>query len=670
MAAILRTFAMSLIGFSLFMSRAAAQQSSETSIAKMSPAEVLTAAASASDPESRAELSQRAAELFLTTELMAAEGDYASLVSMFKLALPELTPGDKFRLAGQLSERSDGEALAYQSLRQKLALMYLAGVPLAQRAAEVAAWIEADQTGFAGVLEAEYAWLYNSLAEPQLKHGTFSVEWSGRLSAPRTGDYVLSISPINVNATWEKFYIRTYCVIEVAGKEVLKSSPDHWVTETSPIQLTANQPVDISVAASFEVSRPAIDAIHAMLFWKGPGTAKQVVPQAAFSTAEGQPGLDAKYSVTLAEGAKIVERIDPAIDFAWTTDRRVVAGHEQAMKKLREQIWRACMSPEYLAGCEEAASPRHRHPFLYDLLLVECLTSEQRQAFLDELQNRPAMLERLTPAEAIRFFRAFRFGVEDAALDAYGLWAKQHANLQSAFPSRPDQQAYFDVNRMEFHDLARCVYQQSPEQAKRLESEFLTAEDGSCVLPVAYTLAYCYQDSGRINEWMKLIDERLADAEVAGDARVNWFLARAMIDEIAGLDASFFTGSNENLMAGWRWLGEAERAAQSPAAKARVIGELIAREAALGQFEGAKRRLDDAKSGVLASDPSSASWKGRLDEIAKLALSREEQADAAAAEGYRAEMRRRQRRAADRGDDVESARIEQLVGETESGNQQ
>lgn len=658
MAVSLRAFVSALIGLALAVSIASAQQSSAP-IASMSSTEILSAAASA-DAAARVQLAKRAAELLKAGDVVT-EGDYASLVALFKLAQSELAPSDKFQLAKQLGERNDGATLSYQAMRQKFALMYLAGVPLSQRAAEVAAWIESDQTGFADVLEAEYAWLYNALAEPHLKHGSFSVEWSGRMSAPRTGEYVLSISPINVNATWEKFYIRSYWAISVAGQEVLKSSPDSWVTESAPVQLTANQPVDISVAASFEVSRPAIDAIHAMLFWKGPGSARQIVPEAALSTADGQPGLNAKYSVTLVDGAKVVERVDPTIDFAWTTDRRVVAGHERAMKKLREQIWKVCMSPEYLAGCEEAASPRHRHPFLYDLLLVECLTSPQREAFLVELQNRPAMLERLTPTEAIRFFRAFRFGVEEAAIDAWGQWAVMHADFQSELPATPDSQAYFDGNRLEFHDLARNVCQQCPSHVETLKEEYLVRDDGGCVLPVAYVLTYCHQDSGRMTQWIDFLDERLADPKIVGDVRVNWLLVRSMADEMRGLEPSFFNGGNENLAAGWLWLAEADRAAASPEAKTRVVQEWVGRETAMGYFDGAQARVRKALSELPGEQAKLAALQSKVDKLSNFRAERVKAAETAGLEGYVQEMQRRQQIAADSGDDQEAARIGRLI---------
>lgn len=645
---------------SFLLAPCAAAQQSSGSIGVMDAGEVLALAATNLDAEVQAALARRAAELLLGANDISGTEGYGVVVSLLKLADAELTPGDKHRVAESLKQREDA-ALAYPSLRQKLAAMYLAGLPLADRAAEVAAWIEADQTGFAGVWEGEYGWLYNSLAEPQLKHGTFSVEWKGRLTAPRTGEYVLSLSPINVNAAWEKFYIRTYCVISIGGKEVLRANPDNWVTESSPVQFTANQPAEFSMAASFDVSRPAVDAIHAILFWKGPGISRQVVPESAFSIAAGQPGLNAKYSVTLNEGAKVVERIDPAVDFAWTTDRRVVAGHDAAMKKLRDQIWRACMSPEYLAGCEEGATPRHRHPFLYDLLLVECLTTSQRQAFLEELQGRPAMLERLTPAEAIQFFKAFRFGVEEAAIDAWGQWAVMHADLQPDLPATPDPQAYFDGNRLEFHDLARCVCQQCPSHMETLKEDYLVRDDGSCALPVAYVLTYCHQDGGRMTEWVDFLDERLADPQIAGDARVNWLLARSMADEMRGLEPSFFNGGNENLAAGWLWLAEAERAAASPEAKSRVIQEWVGRETAMGYFDGAQARLRKALSELPDEQAKLTALQSKVDKLSNFRAERVKAAETAGLEGYVQEMQRRRQNAADSGDDQEAARIGRLI---------
>lgn len=632
---------------------------STADIRSSSPQILVAAAAQEKDPTRKVEIVKRAAEILLTTDVVAQETDYALLLSLFRLAKDELAPHERFQLANQVSERKETAAIPYAAMRQKVALMYLAGVPLDRRAAEVAGWIESDETQLEGVWEAEFAWLYNSIADPQLTSGSFDAKWSGTLIAPRNGDYVFSISTVDVNAQWETFFIRNHWSVSIGGKEVLKAGVEEWNVDSAPVQLTAGQAVPISVQAEFEVSRPAVDALHAMLFWKGPGTAKQVIPTAALKNARGEPGLDAAYSVKLASGAEVINRVDPTIDFAWTTNRRVVFTHDKALQKLQETVWSRCMEPEYLEGCETGASPRHRHPFLYDLLLVECLTSPQRQAFLEELEQRPALLAKLSAKEAIAFFKAFRFGVEEAAIAAFGQWAGLHADEPPVMPAVASRQAFFDANRLEYHDLGRCIAVQCPAHKQELEEEWLVLDDGSCSLPVAYALAYAYQDAGRLDEWIKILQEQLDDRKIAGEIRVNWLIARASAEELSGVDPSFFTGGNEDVAAGWRWLAEADSIAKDEATSLRTAQELISRESALGQFPSAKSRLQAAQEelGQSEATPLLTDWIKKVEALEATSLASRKTESELAVELYMQEMQRRQAVAESRGDSAEVEKI-------------
>jgi hypothetical protein len=666
-------FARSLAGVLVFcfaagLAAIAAAQSDPTSQWQgLSPRDFLAVAkdvTAGGNADSKAAIARHAANLFSTGDALTKESDYGVLVSLFKLATPELDPDEKFRLANQLSESAPAlETLPYLQLRQKVALMFLAGVPLSRRAEEVASWVEADKTGFDGVWEAELSWLYNSMADPQLRDGSFAVAWSGRITAPRTGDYVLSISPVNVNAEWRTFYIRNHWSISVGGREVLKATPKEWVTESAPVRLVAGQPVELTAATDFEVSRHAIDAIHAMLLWQGPGLAKQVIPASALSTSGGKSGLDAQYKVKLSSGAQTVSRIDPAIDFAWITDRRVVFAHDAAVNKLRAHVWSRCMDPEFLSHCESPTSPRHRHPFLHDLLLVECLSSSQRQAFLEELQRRPELLAPLDARQAINFYKAFRFGADEAAIDVLGQWAQLSADLASVLPNSATSQDYFTANRHHFHDLGRCIAVQSPGHMKRLEEDYLISEDGGCSLPAAYMLAYAYQDQGRIADWLSQLKERLEDRELVGDIRLNWLIALAMAQEIAGVDPSFFTGGNENVSAGIRWLDEAHSIADSEENRWRTAKELICREVAQGQFKSAVSRMSSAASSIKSAAPSTdvARIRQAVGVIEQAAASAEQSEEEVALELHVKELARRQQNAVAQGRSEEAGRLQSLI---------
>ena len=539
-------------------------------------------------PEMNQAISKHSVELLFATEQTLDQLDYTTLANLYRCGQSQLTANQAGCVKQKISNRADDlSAMDFQNLSGKFALQLLIGATIDQRAALVSEWIGA------GHLEADHpaispqdaVWLYRALAHPHMMDGPWFVVWSGNLRAPRSGDYIFSLSPLNVNTKWKAFFIQSDWTVTIDGAQVLRATPEHWTIESTPVSLKADQPVKFRAEAHFNTPRRIEDALHAILNWRGPGISTSIVPTENWTTPDGTgAGLAAEYHLTLEtkNGAQTVSRVDPTIDFAWTSGQIVVPEHAKQRQQLVNYFLDTFMSAEFLASCADGQA---RHPFLYQSrALSECLTSSQRKSFLQAVLQRPTMLSPLTAQQVVALYKTFRFGAEQNACDALGLWCKSHSDLAAEFPKPATERGYFDANRSMFKELSRSVSEQYPNHGQRLQTEFLTNDGGTCCLPIAYTLAYAYQDQSRIDQWIKLLDDRLAEKSLSGNRRVNWLIARAMTEEIRYEKPPFFESGRFDLLAGEGWLNEAVQVGESADVVLRIRKERLARHVALQQW--------------------------------------------------------------------------------------
>src|SRR5262249_38799214 len=148
---------------------------------------------------------------------------------------------------------------------------------------------------------------------------SFSVQWNGMINPPSTGDFTFSISPINVNSTDPKSPINLTMSVSVGGNVVLNATPTNWGNQSKPVTLTAGQPVVLQVNVAAKVRSIPDGELHAVLYWQGPGISKSLVPAGNLTTAGGGAGLTATYSWTSNGQTQTVSRVEPSIDWAWTT---------------------------------------------------------------------------------------------------------------------------------------------------------------------------------------------------------------------------------------------------------------------------------------------------------------------------------------------------------------
>jgi hypothetical protein len=516
-----------------------------------------------------------------------------------------------------------------------------------------------------------------AFADVKVINGSFSVQWNGLLNAPQSGDYTFFISPININAGHKWDPVKFRMTVSVAGQMLLESTPDQsgtpfpgyqpgakpqeWTSQSQPVTLTAGQPVALQVTVTAEVNRGLPTSIlHAMLYWQGPGVPKSLVPTSNLTLPNGSgPGLQATYSWRFQGQPQSLTRTDPMIDFAWANSYILLSQDMTVPNQAADEMWQAMTSANFVATL--VGPPVSLHPFFFkDPDDVSTgLTTARREGFLALLLKNPTLLDVLDAKWAVRSYEDFRLGTPGPALDVFGTWAARHADMTCEIAN---ESAFDGDNRAALSDMASHTTLQLPEQAGRLQNEFLQLPDGRCALPVAYTLSYSYLGRRKMADWIAFLDAKLADPTLVGDVRVNWLLARAHAQELVRNPSKHYP-QRWPFPANWpldgrKYLDQALQAAQSPQVKIRVAREIIGRLAAAGRFQEATDLLQQLSNSLPnAQKAIAAGWQQMLAEFAAY----QQRQPSRAKQAYLKTLQSRLSQASSRGDTAEAARYTALI---------
>jgi len=201
------------------------------------------------------------------------------------------------------------------------------------------------------------------------------------------------------------------------------------------------------------------------------------------------------------------------------------------------------------------------------------------------------------------------------------------------------------------------------EQTRQIVQAELLDQQGELRSGVAKVLAWVYRDAGKLDEWRSLLDGRIADEAVGGDARARWLLARAYVESIA----EAFIPYRRLALSGKEWLDQAVVAAESPALRLEAVAELARGYAAQGMHNEGLALLaslkDQFEKTEAAEDCKLLLAEIEADQPQYVARMAQHQADhdRRIAEARRKELGRRLARARTRGDARVAARLESLL---------
>lgn len=483
-----------------------------------------------------------------------------------------------------------------------------------------------------------------------------SVRWTGSIHVPQDGDYTFSICPINVNS----HLISQATKVRIGGLQVLDSTENGWTCQSAPVPLQVSRPESLQVDFSYSRGRwPSMKRYPAIakLMWEGPGIARTVVPPTAFLLPEeGGNGVRAEYRLMLNEQEEIVTRTEAKIDHAWLDPSVILPKYPDVWSRLLARGCQLALDPVYSAKWDNPETAPGKHAWWLARWLLSQMDPSQQAACVAELLARPTLLESHPDVDTMSFYWRCRAGDLDGSLHVLGQWAQMHPN------ATPRSVQAYQANQKQYGALATAVIQYRPH-LDLLEEMYLDSPTAGCSLPVAYIVAECHLEEGRIDEWIEKLDVRLADESLTGDRRVNWLIARAYAEQVRHSRAGPHFDTQHRPLAGRAWLDEATLVARNEWVRLRTYQELTVRLAIYGRFDQAKQLLDAAGQQISEAAPKTAltDWRQQIDQL-EIDFEQQRQERAALAEQhYLDNLRNRRQRAMDAGNSAATTRYEQML---------
>jgi hypothetical protein len=517
----------------------------------------------------------------------------------------------------------------------------------------------------------QLTWLLEQVQRAARRDGgplELAADWSGSVQPPVDGEYTFSVCPVNLNFEANRHFCRQTIRVRLGGEQVVHCTADSWNWQSEPVTLSADQKTPLRIELSYSCSEAPLFASHpavAILRWQGPGMERQLVPASALWTVDGgENGLEASYVLKLAEGQRQVSRVDAGLNFIWHHGNLIDPEDGALHQALADQLFAVAQAPSTLAQWESDQAARQQEWAGAHWALLQSLDAPARKQWAGTLVAHPVLLADCPRQAAVALYHSCRFGGADAALELFGHWAQEHPDVRPAWAMD-----FYDRNRADYRTLAGMMVWHYRPHLQALEQRYLELSDGSCSLPVAYTLSYGYWVQNQIHQWIEQLDTRLDGAEPSGDSRVSWLLARAQAEAIRRGRAGRHWRTMERSLAGLGWIQEAALVAQSEAVRLGVFRQWAARLAADENFAAAESVLDTAAQRCTSSASTSAlsEWRQALDQLKLGFEQRHAEHEALAQQAYVAQLRDRRQSALDQGDSAAVSRYDQLLAEAGAG---
>jgi len=618
------------------------------------------------------EIRTQSAERLLAIVADGTAADYSDLVSLYLWSKPNLTAEENTTVLAALTPDANAtSAWPFAKLQTVHARMSATAMPQAKRDALVLGWLDGRDVRTIDDVD-QLAWLTEQVAlvdRVDTAPTQFTATWTGTIQAPAAGDYTFSICPLRLDFKLYARYRTQTTVLWVDGRKVLDTAADGAAWRTAPITLRASHKMPIRIELSYACSDAAAFATRpavALLRWERAGMTRQLVPTSALAVPDGSSaGLEAKYVLGTGANQRTVNRIDGELNFTWAHGSRIDPSHGQLRHELAAQTLAVATSTATLAQWEQDHGAAASDWPGANWAVLEALDPPQRKAWAATLVAHPVLLADCTRAAAIELYTMCRFGTLDGALAIFGRWAQAHADQLPVLDAN-----FYRANRQPYRHMARMILWQYAPHRQQLEENYLTLADGSCALPVAYTLAYATWNQGQITRWIGTLDARLAGDQLSGNVRAAWLLARAQAAELRHTPADRFCRTLEHYLASQPWLQEATLVAQSEPVRLRGYLQWAARCAGKENLAGARHVFALAAQKCTSSTSSATltEWRGTLDRVATAFAAKHARQEAVARAAYVTRLQKRRQTALDRGDSQAAARYAQLLADADAGS--
>lgn len=463
-----------------------------------------------------------------------------------------------------------------------------------RRAQATADWLR--QTDLKKLSQPERIALLATLADSGLKREAFGVRWSGLIAPPANGEYRFGPLLNNLVNGQYRIVINGQVVFD-HERFPLHSSPGESVLLGDAIQLSVETPARILVEYRFDPATTQVEAAHqipktyqfpmAVLMWNSPATGLQVVPDSAYrlgtqATSSTRQGLWTEFFDRENFGVPVAQGVTSGIQEVWT-QTPILPKHAPIAQALIKDSLNELFSPptEGQESHSAAALLSAGSPLLPYLRLTD------RQWVANRVLAMPKGLGEFQGMQLHAFLSQVAMLPGDTRLNLLTQWAEHHT-AGSVKEVRPagGEQLYATINHYGYALLGIALVGRHQNDLDLLMEEGLEQANGRPQTELITVAAYAFYLQNRGSEIRSWLEERLA-RHPSGDARAEWLIARAWMEE-----AFVMEGSKE--VQGLPFLEQAAEIATTPSLKLDAIREMAVRETTVGQGKLALARLERA----------------------------------------------------------------------------
>jgi hypothetical protein len=448
--------------------------------------------------------------------------------------------------------------------------------------------------------------LLKGLSERSGPDDRFSVRWTGFLTAPSTGSYLLTPHLNDFFSGDLRVWLDDQLVLDSAQP----ANPDDPAAGylNTPFEFTANEPVALraeflrhsdAVRPQFIDELTQAQPIAALLWQSGQGTA-ELIPPASYSppadfasdqTSEQTTDEDTDQAAASVYGLRAdyfadselkdpqFTRLESGVDLLsrvpLTTD------HWSEYTRVRDHIHQRMNSPEYQAEISGANAAVFWNR-LEHLGAIEHGGVWQRAQIADWMLAHPEVPAAAPGIFSYYFSRAAMLPGR-RRIELIRAWSKDRQPQVCQVRFYPDK--FIRENLADVSWVGHWLQAPFEEDLKEIVANDLVRPGGHCRIVLAAAAAVGAVQGGRAHWLRQQVAKHLEDPNLDGDTRASWLMAMALVEE--GL-----TGEPPRPHRTFDYLTEAMLVAQSDEMRFRILGQHAPRLLSLGMFTEGRALLD------------------------------------------------------------------------------
>ena len=371
-------------------------------------------------------------------------------------------------------------------------------------------------------------------------------------------------------------------------------------------------------------------------------------------------GLYAEYFAT-GEFLELLDaRVDANVDRVWINED-FMSVHAGLRDQILDELWNKYVTTDYVGNMDDHGPPSGSGssgayaPMKVLWLTSGGLDSSQRTQMLEMITEQSAVVDQVPAGFISAYYFVAQYAEDDAVNELLGVWCDLHP-VDTQFGMLTGDRSYRVANQMPYQWLGSALASTDSARVDGFVQAQVTGNgDGGAPLPLpgagagVFVAAQAMVSQGRTDELRALLDARLSDENITGDARVSWLQARAYLEEAAA--------AGQYPLAGRQWLDEALGEATSPEVFEATLRDLIARLAATDRGDEARSVMN----GLDFNGENRVAWEQQIDQIAATYEQQRIAAQASAEQAHVDELYRRLDEATADGDQERIDRYQRLI---------